>query len=283
MPHTSVERPPRILIIDDEEAILNMLCEYFRSLDYVVLEAPTAERGIDLVRKENGLDLVITDIDLPGMSGIDFLQVARSIRQGLPVIIITGLKTLDYAISAIKHGAIDYITKPFELSEVRKIVEKVLRHRISAQLKERIFRFTQAMSINWEVPTRELNEAVMADYLARFLVNSGFCDQEEYHQYYMAFIETLINAIEHGNLELPSSIKGDDFQKLGEFDRLRQERMKDPHYGNRLVKISFLFNPERFSLTIADEGPGFDWRRYVGESNQFYQGSTEAYGRGFLL
>ncbi len=272
-----------ILVIDDEEAILDMFCDYFGALSYKITTVKDAEEAIRLINKDDGIDLIITDIDLPGLSGIDVLKIVRENKPEVPVIIITGLKTLDFAISAVKHGAHDYITKPFDLGEVRKIVEKVLRYRTRSQKKEQIYEYTSSMNVNFDIPTKDLDAAVFAAYMSKFLYTCGFCDKDGYHQFYLAFMETLINALEHGNLELPSSIKENDFEKIALFEEMRGERINDPHYGNRLVKIAFRYNPTRFSLTIVDEGPGFEWRKYLSDTHQMRQPLTAAYGRGFML
>ncbi len=272
-----------LLIVDDEESILTVLSEYFRSLSYRVYTAENSEEAMKILNANQKIDLLITDIALPGMSGIDLLKISREIRTDVPVIIITGIKALDYAISAIKHGANDYITKPFELTEVRKIVEKVLRYRFNVQKRDKLFQYAKSMNIHFEIPTKEIDAAVVADFLAKFLFTSGFCDHAGYHQLNLAFIETLINAIEHGNLELPSTMKAGEFEINPAFEELRDARMKDAHYGDRKIKISFQFNQQFFSLTITDEGPGFDWKKFFDEKSHPKEMSIESYGRGFLL
>lgn len=272
-----------ILIIDDEDSILVMLSDYFTALEYPVSTAMNAEDALEIIRDTRKIALIITDIDLPGISGIDLLGIVRETKPEIPVVIITGLRILDSAISAIKNGAYDYITKPFELGEVRKVVEKVLRYRSSAEKRKQIFSFTDAMSVKFDIPTYRLDASVAAEYLAGFLLNAGFCNEEEFHQFYVAFTESLINAVEHGNLELSSSIKGGDFEKIRMFEELRASRLKDPYYANRKVLITFLYNQDCFSLTITDQGGGFNWHDYVTDKNQFSHTAAKPYGRGFML
>ncbi|MCB0274775.1 MAG: response regulator [Calditrichaeota bacterium] len=273
----------RLLIVDDEAQILDILGGYFDKLAYQVYRAPTAERGIEIVEENSDIDLIITDIELPGKSGIDLLKIVRQIREDIPVIFITGHKTIEFAIAAIKNGAQDFITKPFELIEVRKIAEKVLRYRKRSQKKERLFHFTKSMNINFEVPTWQLDTGVVSDYLAKFLLNSGFCDQQDLNQYNVAFRETLINSVEHGNLELASKDKGNDFEKFAMFEEERERRLTQDEYKNRLVKVAFLFSPNRFSLTVTDEGNGFNWQEYTRGGNRFVGLNTQASGRGFMI
>ncbi len=278
----SMSRKNRILIVDDEELIVELLENYFQSLNYEVASAESAETAIHHLQNGHAVDLIITDINLPGKSGIELLQIVRQLKPEVPVVLITGHKTLDFAISAIKNGATDFITKPFDLSNVRKVVEKILRFKNQSREREKIYEFVKYIKLNFEYPTNQIDPGIIANHLASMLLKAGFCAESEYNQYYLAFTETLVNAIEHGNLELSSNMKGSDFEKIAQFEQLREERLKDPRYGERKVFIAFEFNPELFSLNITDEGPGFDWRKYV-STNKVHALNLKAHGRGFVF
>lgn len=272
-----------ILVVDDEEVIISLLKDYLESLEYEVTAVTSAEDAIHHLSNGRAIDLILSDINLPGMTGIELLKIARETKPEISVVLITGFKTLDYAISAIKHGAQDYITKPFDLTNVRRVIEKVLRRQNKAHLKKKIFEHTRYFNIHLAIPTRDAEPGVLADYFSKILLNSGFCDENEFNQYNLAFTEAFINALEHGNLELSSSIKGDDFGMISMFEELREQRMEDPAYGERTVSVSFEFRPEVFTLNITDEGPGFDWQQYVTRDHQFKEINTESHGRGFLI
>lgn len=260
-----------------------MMRDYFEPRGFKISVADRAEDATDFLRDATDIDLVITDIDLPGMSGIELLQLIKETHPGLPVVLITGFRDLQFAISAIKHGAHDYITKPFQLAHVKTVVDKVIRYRRSSQKREQIVRFAESIRMDFSFPTHEIDPGIVASYLSKLLMNSGFCNEEEQHGLYLAFIETIINSVEHGNLELRSKDKGDDFENLLAFESLRDERLADPKYGNREIKIDFQFSPQNFLLTIIDEGPGFDWKKYVNEKHEVSQPSTLTHGRGFTF
>ena len=113
---------PVLLVVDDEPAILHAFRRVFREPDVQLLTAERAAEGIAIVRERNP-DVVILDIKLPDMSGLDAFQEIREINSKLPVIFITGHGTTETAIEAMKRGAYDYLFKPLELSELRQIVE----------------------------------------------------------------------------------------------------------------------------------------------------------------
>ncbi len=271
-----------ILLVDDEELIVELLENYFVSLGYEVTAVENAEKALEQLQQNYKYDLVITDINLPGKSGIDLLKITREIRPDLPVVLVTGHKTMDFAISAIKNGATDFITKPFQLNNVRKVVEKVIRYKLKSEKKERIFEYARFIKMDFEFPTRELDAGVLADYLARLLLKTRFCSENEVNQFYLVFLETIVNAIEHGNLELASTIKGDDFDRFLKFEQLREERLKDPAYGDRKVYIQMELSPRMFTLTIRDEGPGFDWQAVL-EKAAMETINLESHGRGFVF
>ncbi len=271
-----------ILLVDDEELIVELLENYFESLGYEVTAVSNAEKALEILQNNYSFDLVITDINLPGKSGIDLLKITREIRPELPVVLVTGHKTMDFAISAIKNGATDFITKPFQLNNVRKVVEKVIRYKLKTEKKEQIFEYARFIKMDFEFPTRELDAGVLADYMAHLLLKTRFCNEGEVNQFYLVFLETIVNAIEHGNLELASAIKGDDFDRFLQFEQLREERLKDPAYCNRKVFIQMEISPRMFSVTVRDEGPGFDWKAAM-EKVEMETINLESHGRGFVF
>jgi two-component system nitrogen regulation response regulator GlnG len=113
---------PVLLVVDDEPAILHAFRRVFREPEIQLLTAERGAEGIAIVREQNP-DVVILDIKLPDMSGLDAYRDIRAMKPKLPVIFITGHGTTETAIEATKRGAYDYLFKPLELSELRRIVD----------------------------------------------------------------------------------------------------------------------------------------------------------------
>jgi len=115
MPHT-------LLIVDDDTDLLSILRDIFTEENYAVT---TCSDGLEAIRRcqDNPFDLIITDIMLPGASGIDILKKAKEARPETLVILITGYASLETAINAIREGAYDYITKPFKLEQIKLVVQ----------------------------------------------------------------------------------------------------------------------------------------------------------------
>ncbi len=110
-----------LLVVDDEPAVLQLFRRVFRSQEFAILTAKTAEEGLRRVREEQP-DVVVLDVLLPDSSGLDAYAEIRRIDSKLPVIFMTASGASGTAIEAMKLGALDYMVKPLDFAEVRKLV-----------------------------------------------------------------------------------------------------------------------------------------------------------------
>lgn len=117
-----------LLIIDDEKNIRDGLAANFEMEDYNVKTAASGEEGIELISKGD-IDLVITDLRMPGISGEEVLKHVATVTPGIPVIILTGHGSIDSAVDAMRHGAYDFLTKPLNLDQLGMIVKRALESR----------------------------------------------------------------------------------------------------------------------------------------------------------
>ncbi len=115
----------RILVVDDEKNIRLTLAQ---ALEFSGLLVQTASDGEEALQKltEADFTLVLLDLKLPGLDGLEVLRRIRQSRPKLRVIIITAHGTIEYAVEALKAGAVDFLRKPFSLNEIREIVQRVL-------------------------------------------------------------------------------------------------------------------------------------------------------------
>jgi DNA-binding NtrC family response regulator len=111
----------KILIIDDDEQILDLLKMFLESNDHEVSTASSAEKGLAQVRKK-AFDLILLDIMLPDEDGITVLGNMKKIVPNVPVIMITGGSDVEIAKECLKKGAVDYITKPFDFDYLRTAI-----------------------------------------------------------------------------------------------------------------------------------------------------------------
>ena len=121
-----------ILTIDDEENIRNGLADNFELEGYEVKQAESGEKGLELI-SQGGIDLVITDLRMDGISGSEVVKRVTSEHPGIPIIVLTGHGSIDDATAALKAGAFDFLTKPLDLDHLNKIVKNALQGKILAE------------------------------------------------------------------------------------------------------------------------------------------------------
>lgn len=114
-----------ILIVDDEEALREGLGKVLEDEGYTVIAAESGERALTILHNQK-VDLILTDIRMPGMSGLDLLKKVREINNKLGVIILTGYGEIESYIEAMNFGAMEYVSKPFKMNELKFIVNKIL-------------------------------------------------------------------------------------------------------------------------------------------------------------
>lgn len=119
---------PRIIIVDDERDMRDFLEIMLRKEGYDALSFPTPVAALGYC-KENRCDLVLTDLKMPGMTGLEFLKAVKELDPATLVIMITAYASVDTAVEAMKAGAFDYFTKPFNVDEIRLNIRKALKLR----------------------------------------------------------------------------------------------------------------------------------------------------------
>jgi DNA-binding NtrC family response regulator len=115
----------RILVIDDEESIRDLLKDFLEEKGFQIAVASNGESGLKLLR-EGSFDLFLLDLMMPGMSGLDVLRERAASKITIPSIVITAHATVQTAVEAVKLGAFEYITKPFNLEELYLVIKKAL-------------------------------------------------------------------------------------------------------------------------------------------------------------
>ncbi len=120
---------PALLIVDDEEIIREVLYEKLTSSGFRCEAAGNSQEALTLLRGGDRYSLVLSDIDMPGMNGMTLLTEIKKLHPDIDVVMVTGVVDIDTAIQAIRMGASDYITKPFNLDEVVLTVERTLDKR----------------------------------------------------------------------------------------------------------------------------------------------------------
>jgi len=153
----SATTPARILVVDDEVIIREVLARKMNQLGYDAHSAPGGEAALELLRQGESYDLLISGLNMPGVGGVALMKKAHESCSDLAVILVTPVLSVETAVHALKEGAYDYVTKPFSLEEVVISVSRALEKR-RLLLENR--RYERTLEDQVAHRTRQLREAL---------------------------------------------------------------------------------------------------------------------------
>ena len=157
---------PTVLIVDDEPGIVDSLHKIFERESLRVLTAGSGGEALEIIRREP-VSVLITDLIMPGMSGIDLLRASRSLSPETETVLMTAYGTVENAVEAMKQGAYDFVTKPLKRAQIVRVVGKALEKRslvqenrsLRAQLAAHKKRTLIGQSLSWRRTVDIVNQA----------------------------------------------------------------------------------------------------------------------------
>jgi putative two-component system response regulator len=147
----------RVLVIDDERIIRDLMVEILRLAGHDAVSADTAEAAVELLEERDDFELVVSDVVMPGLSGLELLEAVRARRASLPVVLVTGAGTYDTLSQALTRGAAGLVTKPFTHHELQDAVAHALERatRSRDELRERLLAPTLASALANAIEARD--------------------------------------------------------------------------------------------------------------------------------
>src|SRR5262245_2282590 len=127
-----METPPTVLIVDDEREMLSNCARILRRCGYECLTADTSAAGLALVHSAQP-DVVLVDLRMPGQNGIDMVKAVKAHHPDIEVVLMTAFASIETAVEAIKHGAFDYLPKPFTADQLQAVIQRTLRPKLVAE------------------------------------------------------------------------------------------------------------------------------------------------------
>jgi DNA-binding response OmpR family regulator len=254
--------PARVLVVDDGAFYLKLIDKYLAPAGFEVILAESSGRAWELLKQQPhaAFDAVLLDRNMPGEDGIQFLGRIKSdpTLRDVPVIIQTGLAEPRQVAEGIAKGAYYYLAKPFSSEVLCSIVSAAVRdYKNQRDLQARLSRQAHgnAMLHLAEFRCSTLEEvSTLAAHLALF-----FPDPQ---RVVTGISEFLLNAVEHGNLELGYEDKS-ALLREGAWHAEIKRRLSLPQFARRQARVILENRPDRVTLTIIDEGAGFDWHPYL--------------------
>ncbi len=138
--------PIAILVVDDERAFTEILAQHLSKKGFAVKSAADGLTGLKLLAENEAFEVVVLDIAMPGMNGIETLKAMKKERPLVEVIMLTGHATVSTAVEAIKQGAFKYLLKPCDVEDLRAFIDAAVSHRRNRQAKILDVRMTPYLS-----------------------------------------------------------------------------------------------------------------------------------------
>lgn len=251
----------RILVVDDEPFNLDIVAEYLDEMDFDLVMVESGEGAwAELSQPDSAFDLVLLDRMMPGMDGIMLLRKIKADERlgSIPVIMQTAATSPEQVREGLAAGAFYYLTKPFEGEALQTIIRSALDDmRVRRELKASLVDHEHALACLTEgsFTIRTLDEART---LASFVALLG----AQPETLAMGLSELLVNGVEHGNLGIDFAEKS----RLREADRWEEEvarRLALDSNRDKTVCLRVWGDETRWIFEIRDDGPGFDWRRFL--------------------
>lgn len=238
----------RILVVDDEKEVRETLSEMIEGLGYAVRVAENGVEAIDRIKKEK-IDLIITDLSMPQMNGLELILNAKRINPNIPIAVISAYGSAENTTYALTRGAFNFIAKPFKISQVKELIRK------GKQLRE-LALGTYAL-MEWVQSRTEMafpSQPKLFPSAILFAVKEcqwrGIEDEARLENVAICMEELLSNALIHGN-----------------------RKVKE-----KKIRVKLAFDAEKFVLSIKDEGSGFDGEGYLEKIRQEQESVPEKRG-----
>ena len=241
----------KILIVEDSPVDQLLIKRLLVRPEWVTQIASDGKEAVELIGKVRP-DLVITDMQMPIMNGLELVKYVRENDPTLPVVLVTAKGSENTAVEALRNGATSYSPKARLSSDLVATVEHVLdmaqrmqySHDVEFSPTPKSYAVVLKNDLNLIGPTIENIQANLPSWSDRDRLQIG-----------MAIDEALVNAMHHGNLEVDSTMREGDETDYYEMIRIRQGKAP---WNNRRVRVESEFSDQHICIQVSDEGPGFD-------------------------
>ncbi|MGQ9615896.1 MAG: response regulator [Spirochaetota bacterium] len=267
----------KILIIDDNAPVREILKSALKDKGYTVYEAKNGEEGLAIFKNIKP-EIVLTDVRMPELSGIEITKHIKEIKEDADVIIMTGFGSEELVIEALQAGASNYIKKPIVFSDLFTILDNIINKR----------EYRKRYEIARDVVVSEQKEIIIGNdvtnlwgVINQILFNISPRVESRLHEgMRLGLYEILVNAIEHGNLGISYEEKTKAQQDNSYLELLKAKIIEADAQGKR-VYINSTYKDDTLKIEIRDEGEGFDFNALPDMSDP--ENVMASHGRGIFL
>ena len=245
---------PSVLVVEDSRTQSTQIRLMLKHAEFEVYVAENGRKALEVL-KTHQPDVVLTDLQMPEMDGLELVQVLRDQYPHLPVVLMTQHGSEEIALDALRHGAASYLPKNQLHHFLVATLDDILESARLAHRQERIQRCRFRTEIQYRLPNDPALIAPLSAQVEEELKDQHFAGPTTRRQIGVALRKAIDNAIYHGNLEL-----GDDERAEGElvYRDLAERRRQKPPWRDRSVWVTVMIDEAGAWFTVRDEGPGFD-------------------------
>lgn len=267
----------RVLVVDDTEMARRLARACVEQLGAATCEA---ENGVEALKRleEGDVDVVLTDMQMPEMDGLQLTQKVSEAYPDVPVVLMTAHGSEEVAVAALRAGASNYVPKQNmrrDLGEaLRAVLTAVHAAKQRAQVQPLLVQSESRFQLGYDPGASE----ALLGHLVRDITQLGTFDETEILGVQTSLTEALRNAIDHGNLELDSDLRE---SSDAAYRALGAERAQQEPYRDRRVHVTACVAPAEVAYTVRDEGGGFDISKLPDPRDP--ENLVRASGRGVLM
>jgi len=267
----------KVLIVEDDPASRKYLKDTVEAEGHEVKTAENGQTGLNIF-KQFKPDLVLSDIQMPVVDGLELLEAIRLQNSDSIVVIMTAFGSEEYAMQAMRLGANNYLKKPTRHAELLPILKKygsliearTYENEVLGMIVEK--NYTMKFDNRFEIIPNIVDRLV--------LETGGILPKDKRFGVGLGLLELLTNAVEHGNLEIGYEEKSAALE-TDTLESLYKQRQADPLFAQRKVTVAFKMDGKSCEWLITDKGKGFDWKTVMDLFDE--SKLLEAHGRGIFI
>ncbi|WP_437527235.1 response regulator [Sorangium sp. So ce726] len=268
----------RVLVVDDSPMDRRLSGSLLKKR--AGMEPVYAENGVEALETiaRSMPEIVLTDLQMPEMDGLELVEAIRRDHPYLPVILMTAHGSEEIAVQALRRGAASYVAKRSLAAELVNTVENVLAVARLDRREQLLLSCLTVTESHFELDNDVAKVPALVGHVEQSLGRMRLCDETGRIQVAVALREALVNAIVHGNLEVSSSLLD---EQPSAFSALVESRRTESPYRDRRVLVMARETRTEATYVVRDEGPGFDPRNLPDPTD--LANLDKPSGRGLML